>query len=332
MKIAVLGAGTWGTTLAQVLVDNQQQVLLYARDQQVVDDINEHHQNNKYFNNVKLTESLLATSHLSKAMEGARVVILAVPTTAMRSLLEQIEPLIKDRVYLVNASKGFDPTSSLRISSLIREMIPENKRHEVVSIIGPGHAEEAILRQPTSICSVSIDLQAATAIQYLFSNAYFRVYTLTDEIGAEYAVALKNVIAVASGILSGLGLGDNARAALMTRGLAEMVRYGTSKGGQLETYLGLTGIGDLIVTCSSHHSRNFQAGFQIGKDDGVALFFKQNKQTVEGIRSCQVIYEDALKHGISMPIVDAVYSVLYDNVKPSSIIKSLMERPLKPEM
>lgn len=332
MKIAVIGAGTWGTTLAQVLLDNQQEVWLWARDNAVVQDIEVNHRNEKYFKGIDLNQNIRATSDLSNAVQDAKVIVLAIPTSSMRSVLELIKPLIKEKVYFVNAAKGFDPSTSLRISDLIREIIPTHNRYEVVSVIGPGHAEETIVKQPTSICSVSIDQEAATAIQYLFSNQYFRVYTLQDEVGAEYAVALKNVIAVACGVIAGLGMGDNARAALMTRGLAEMVRYGLSKGGQLETYLGLTGIGDLIVTCSSHHSRNFKAGFQIGEADGVEQFYLQNKQTVEGIRSCQVIYEDALKHHISMPIVDAVYKVLYEGVKPSSIVQSLMERPLKPEM
>jgi glycerol-3-phosphate dehydrogenase (NAD(P)+) len=168
-------------------------------------------------------------------------------------------------------------------------------------------------------------------IQETFSNDSFRVYRNTDVIGAEIGVALKNVMAIASGILTGLGQGDNARAALMTRGLAEIARYGVAMGGKAETYLGLDGVGDLIVTCTSYHSRNFTAGLQIGKENSAVEFLKENKRTVEGIRTCEVIYDLAKKNNISMPIIEAVYKVLYEQAKPKEVIKDLMERSLKSE-
>ena len=202
----------------------------------------------------------------------------------------------------------------------------------VVSLIGPSHAEEVVIRMLTTVCAVSLDEKAAQDVQTLFSNDYFRVYRLTDEVGAEYGVAIKNVIAVAAGVLSGLGYGDNTKAALITRGLAEMVRYGMKKGGKLETYMGLTGVGDLIVTCSSIHSRNFQAGLEIGKTNDARSFMKNNKKTCEGIRTCRVIYEDAKKYDdIELPIINAIYNVLYNNHEPKREIQQLMKRELKIE-
>lgn len=184
----------------------------------------------------------------------------------------------------------------------------------------------------TTVCAVSLDEKMAEDVQMLFSNDYFRVYRLTDEVGAEYGVAIKNVIAVAAGVLSGIGYGDNTKAALITRGLAEMVRYGMKKGGKLETYMGLTGVGDLIVTCSSVHSRNFQAGVEIGKTNDAREFMKNNKKTCEGIRTCKVIYEDAKKYDdIELPIINAIYNVLYNNHEPKREIQQLMKRELKIE-
>ncbi len=234
---------------------------------------------------------------------------------------------------IINASKGFDLDTSSRISDTIRSVFDENQINPVVSIIGPSHAEEVVIRILTAVCAVSLDETYAKDVQLLFSNQYFRVYTSTDEVGAEYGVAYKNVIAVASGIIAGLGYGDNTRAALITRGLTEMIRYGVVKGGKIETFYGLTGIGDLVVTCSSVHSRNFQAGYAIGQSNRAIDFMMHNTKTVEGIRTCKVIYEDVKTHdyGIEIPICEAVYQVLFENANPQERIVSLMLRDLKPE-
>lgn len=332
MKIAVLGSGTWGTALAQLLVDNKQDVIIYGIAKDEIDDININHRNSKFFDDsVILPSELKATMDLKDAILDAEIIILAVPTIAIRETLNQIKPLLKNKPFLVSVAKGFDVDSHKRMSEIIREIIPENLRQEVVSLIGPGHAEEVILRMLTLCTSTSIDLEAAKIIQNTFSNDYFRVYTQTDEIGAEYGVAIKNAIAIASGIVIGLGYGDNAKAALVTRGLNEMVRFGLAMGGEERTYLGLTGLGDLMVTCNSIHSRNFQAGLEIGKANSSAKFLKSNKKTVEGIRTAKIIHEIATEKGIDMPIVNAVYDVLYNDVEPKSALINLMKRKLKPE-
>lgn len=335
LKIAVLGTGSWATALSQVLTDNQHEILMYGIAQDEIEDINMHRQNHKYFGELTFSTNIRATDQLDEALAGANYLLLTIPTQAVRSTLEavlkQLDPL--HPLTIINASKGFDLNTGKRISETVREVIPETYRREVVSLIGPSHAEEVIERQLTTVCSVSKDLDTAKDVQQLFSNAYFRVYSNQDEIGAEYGVALKNVIAIASGAIAGLGFGDNTRAALMTRGLAEMTRFGVRKGGRAETYLGLTGIGDLIVTCSSRHSRNFMAGYAIGQADSAEAFMKNNRKTVEGIRTCKVIYEELKAHypDMEMPITEAIYHVLYDGAKPSDMISSLMLRDLKQE-
>lgn len=332
MRIAVLGTGTWGTALAQLLIDNGNKVTMYGIVEEEVNDININHQNAKYFGpDVLLPADLKATMNLEEALKGAEVIVLAVPTIAIKSILREIKPLLKNKPYLVSVAKGFDEETHKRMSEVIRDEIDNNLRQEVVSLIGPGHAEEVILRLLTCVTSTSIDIHAAQKIQRLFSNDYFRVYTQTDEIGAEYGVALKNAIALASGMLSGIGLGDNARAALVTRGLREMVRFGMHFGGEERTYLGLTGLGDLMVTCNSRHSRNFIAGEEIGKANSAAHFLSTNKKTVEGIKTVKVVHEIAKAENIEMPIVEGVYKVLFENERPRDVIQEIMKRSLKAE-
>lgn len=330
-KIAILGTGSWATGLARVLNDNGHQVLMYGIDQNEIDDINIRHCNYKYFKDVQLEESIHASSSLEETIQDAKYILITIPTQFVRQTLEKVKPLLKQKVTIINASKGFDMNTNMRMSDTIRSVLDETDINPVVSLIGPSHAEEVVERILTAVCAVSLDETYAKDVQHLFSNQYFRVYTITDEVGAEYAVAYKNVIAVASGIASGLGYGDNTRAALITRGLHEMCLYGMAKGGKLETYFGLTGIGDLVVTCSSEHSRNFQAGYDIGVSNRALDFMAHNTKTCEGIRSCKVIYEDGHKCGIETPIVDAIYSILYENAKPSTMVENLMARDLKPE-
>ncbi len=218
------------------------------------------------------------------------------------------------------------------MSNVIRDCIPSDKLSSVVSLIGPSHAEEVVLRMLTTICAVSLNEADAMTIQHLFSNNYFRVYRGNDELGSELGVAVKNAIALASGVLAGLGYGDNTKAALITRGLAEMIRFGTAMGGRQETFMGLTGIGDLVVTCTSVHSRNFQAGYQIGKADDAQVFWQNNTKTVEGVRTAKVLYELKEQHQIDMPIVDEIYKVLYEGKRPSVSARDLMLRELKAEL
>lgn len=329
MKISILGSGSWGTALAQVLADNNANVLVWGLNIEEVNDINIYKKNSKYFDTF-LNENIKATTDFNE-IEDSDIVLLAVPTSAIEDVCTKVNNIIKKKIIVINVAKGFHPTTHERISEVIKRVMDPNKLQAVVSLIGPSHAEEVILRLLTSVNAVSDNEEAAKLIQNIFSNNYFRVYTNYDVIGAEIGVAIKNIMAIASGILSGIGQGDNAKAALMTRGLAEMSRYAAYFGGKKETFLGLDGVGDLIVTCTSIHSRNFQAGFKIGKENDASNFMKNNKLTVEGIKACKVIYEEAKKHNISMPITEQVYKVLYEGKKPTDAIDILMSRELKEE-
>lgn len=330
MKISICGSGSWGTALAQVLADNHHDVLIWGIMEEEVRDINENHQNSKYFPDTQINPDIHAVSDL-KEIKGSDLVLLAVPTGAVESVCQNLNEILDKKTIFINVAKGYHPVTHERLSVVIRRTIKEELFQDVVSLIGPSHAEEVILRMLTTVNAVCENEESAKLVQVLFSNGYFRVYRSRDVVGAENGVAVKNIIALASGILEGLGGGDNARAALMTRGLAEMARFGTFKGGKAETYLGLTGVGDLIVTCTSVHSRNFQAGLMIGQNDSADLFWKTNTKTVEGVNACKVVYEEAVKNHISMPITSEVYKVLYENEKPSRAIERLMNRELKSE-
>lgn len=329
MKICVLGTGSWGTALAQVASDSGNEVLMWGISKEEVEDIDINHHNSKFFE-TEISHKIHATLDLNKIVDSD-VLLVAVPTIAMEEVLTKASQVVNHPVIVINVAKGFHPVTHERLSVVISKIFPKEKCKAIVSLIGPSHAEEVILRQLTVINAVSDHEESAKVVQEMFSNEYFRVYRNTDVIGAEIGVALKNVMAIASGVLEGYGQGDNARAALMTRGLAEMTRFGVAQGGKPETFLGLDGVGDLIVTCTSKHSRNFMAGFEIGKEGNASKFMKENKKTVEGIYACKVVYEEAKKQGINMPITNEIYAVLYEGKSPEEAIKDLMGRSLKAE-
>lgn len=333
MKAAVLGTGSWGTALAQVLDDNGHEITMYGVDADEVNEINRRHSNTRYFHGVKLSPTIKATMDAQAAMKDVEMILITVPTKFISIALNTVKPYVKEGTLVVNASKGFDINTNKRMTETVRSILGECGIKPVVSVIGPSHAEEVILRRITAICAVSLDTDAAKEAQVIFSNNYMRLYVNTDEIGAEYGVAIKNTIALASGMLTGLEYGDNSRAALVTRGLAEMIAYCTAKGGKPETCIGLAGLGDLMVTCFSPHSRNYQAGCIIGKDDSAEGFLRDNRMTVEGVYSCKVIYEDAAASGAGddLPIIKSIYEILFEGKKPSEALQALMARPLRSE-
>lgn len=330
MKTVVIGSGSWGTALAQVLADNKEEVIIYGIEKSEIDDINLNHENSKYFEGVELNPYLKATDDIT-VVKDADIVLLAVPTFAIEGICLQIDPYLKNNIIVVNVSKGFHPETSERMSEVIRRCISKEHLSSVVSLIGPSHAEEVVIRLLTTIDAVSLKEEDAQVIQRTFSNNYLRIYTGDDEIGSELGVAIKNVMAIASGILSGLGYQDNTRAALITRGLQEMIRYGVFFGGKQQTFMGLTGIGDLIVTCTSIHSRNFEAGYQIGKENDVTNFLKYNKKTVEGVRTAKIVHKVAKENNIDMPICEEVYQILFEGKEPKTCANDLMLRELKKE-
>ena len=322
MKTVVIGSGSWGTALAQVLADNKEEVIIYGIEKSEIDDINLNHENSKYFEGVELNPNLKATDDIT-VVKDADIVLLAVPTFAIEGICLQIDPYLKNNIIVVNVSKGFHPETSERMSEVIRRCISKEHLSSVVSLIGPSHAEEVVIRLLTTIDAVSLKEEDAQVIQRTFSNNYLRIYTGDDEIGSELGVAIKNVMAIASGILSGLGYQDNTRAAL--------IRYGVFFGGKQQTFMGLTGIGDLIVTCTSIHSRNFEAGYQIGKENDVTNFLKYNKKTVEGVRTAKIVHKVAKENNIDMPICEEVYQILFEGKEPKTCANDLMLRELKKE-
>lgn len=333
-NIGIIGCGAWGTALAQVLADNGVHVLMFGKDQDVIADINQSRAPSKYFDTkITLPKTIKATTRMQDLAQAENIdtIILSVPSHAVRDVLKTLIPHLQKKTIFINTAKGFDPVTNERLSETIRKMVPKKWLGGVVSLIGPSHAEEVIQRQLTLVASVSRNPSIAERISTLFSNDYFRVYVQIDEIGSEIGAAMKNVIAIASGVVTGLKLGDNARAALVTRGLTELMRLGKVLGGKLKTHTGLTGLGDLIVTCYSNHSRNYQAGIAIGKADSAEKFLTTNEQTVEGVTFAKIAHQLAKIHRLKLPIIEAVYAVLYEKKKPSDLVKLLMNRPLKVE-
>ena len=331
MKIGIIGSGAWGTSLANVLLDNGNDVLIYSRNEAIKQEINERKTNSKYFENIVLNNNIKATSSLKETLSFSDVLVFCVPTKSYREVLKSCLPFLDKKYHIVSTAKGFEKGSFKRMSEIIREEIPSSNRYQVVTLIGPSLADDVILKHLTLLSAVSLDEEEAKFVQKLFSNEYFRVYTQNDEIGSELGASLKNAIAIASGILEGLGMGDNARAALVTRGLQEIIRFGEHFNGQFKTFMGLTGIGDLIVTCNSIHSRNFSFGCQIGKHNDAKVVLENNQKTVEGIQTIKSVYLKAKEENIYMPIIEALYHVIFEYSSPKEEINSLMTRELKKE-
>ena len=328
-KIAVIGAGSWGTALAQVLVDNDNDVMVYDIEESVIKDINENHKNSKFFADVVLPENLKATTNLAEALKGVHFALLVVPTKVMRDALTSMKEFLQPSTVVINASKGIEPGTHKRMSEIVAEVLGVDITF--VALSGPSHAEEVVIREITSVTCAGDDLEVLFDVQQLFSNEYFRVYRTTDLIGVEIGGSIKNVMALGAGILAGLGYGDNARAMLITRSLIEIKRLGVALGAKEETFDGLSGLGDLIVTTMSRHSRNFQAGLKIGSGSDLNEALDSMTMVVEGVRSCQATYELAKKLDIDMPFVDAIYDVVFNRNNPKNVIAKMMQRPMKAE-
>ncbi|MFC0188527.1 NAD(P)H-dependent glycerol-3-phosphate dehydrogenase [Fictibacillus aquaticus] len=325
-KIAVIGAGSWGTALALVLADNKHNVHLWGRREDQAEEINKRHTNSRYLPDIVLPESIKATVSLEDAVSDAEVIVLVTPTKALREVLHELKDHLQAPAVFVHASKGIEPGTYKRITEIIEEELPENVRLAVAVLSGPSHAEEVSLRQPTTVTVSCSDLSRAEQVQDLFINQNFRVYTNPDVIGVELGGALKNIIALGAGMSDGLGYGDNAKAALITRGLAEIARLGTAMGANPLTFAGLTGIGDLIVTCTSVHSRNWRAGNMLGKGMQLEEVLSKMGMVVEGVRTTQAAYELAQSVEVEMPITNVLYDVLFNGKEPKQAVDELMKR------
>ncbi|GET09415.1 NAD(P)H-dependent glycerol-3-phosphate dehydrogenase [Ligilactobacillus agilis] len=333
-KIAVLGAGSWGSVLAKVLVENGHEVALWSNSQAQVDELNQQHTNAKYLPDLIYPEALKATTDLKAAVKDAGTVLFVVPTKVIRLVAQQLIEVLEElgtKPLIVHASKGLELGSHKRISEVIAEEIPTKYRSGMVVLSGPSHAEEVARQDITLITAASEDLANAKKVQALFMNDYLRIYTNSDVVGVETGAAFKNVIAIGAGALHGLGYGDDAKAALMTRGLAEISRLGVSFGADPLTFIGLSGVGDLIVTCTSVHSRNWRAGDQLGQGKSLEDVIANMGMVIEGINTCKAAYELAQQKGIEMPITQAIYNVLYKQADIKAEIANLMQREGKTE-
>ena len=332
-KIAVLGAGSWGTALAMVLSENGHHVNIWGNMPERIEEINQKHTNEHYLPGVKLAESIIGYTDLEEALKDVSFILLVVPTSAIRSVTKQINALLDDKQkpIIIHASKGLEQVSHKRISVIIDEEMAVEKHSGIVVLSGPSHAEEVAKRDITTITAASSSETASQAVQRIFSNNYFRVYTNSDVVGVELGAALKNIIAVVAGALVGLGYGDNAKAALITRGLAEISRLGMAFGADPLTFIGLSGVGDLIVTATSVHSRNWRAGNLIGKGLPLEEILENMGMVVEGVATTKAAYELAQEKDIDMPITAAIYRVLFENARVDEVVEELMLRDRKAE-
>lgn len=325
-RIAILGLGSWGTALAIVLADNGFRVNIWGRNAEQCEMINRSRENMRYLPGIILSPEIIATPDLKEALHEVRAIVYAVPSQAMREVVEATLPFLEKEHILIHVTKGLELGTYKRMSEVIRETVPVDLRQRVAVLSGPSHAEEVAIRLPTTIVSASESAEIAEQVQDLFINQNFRVYTNPDLIGVEIGGALKNIIALAAGISDGLGFGDNAKAALLTRGLAEIGRIGVKLGANPLTFAGLAGIGDLIVTGNSLHSRNYRAGKMIGEGAEVERVQENMGMVVEGIKTTKAAYELSRQLEVTMPITHELYHVLFKKKDPRLAVEDLMGR------
>ncbi|RAL22644.1 NAD(P)H-dependent glycerol-3-phosphate dehydrogenase [Thermoflavimicrobium daqui] len=325
-QIVVLGAGSWGTALATVLTDNGHQVTLWGRREDLISEINEKHTNEKYLPGIKLPEQLTATTSLSEALANKEIVLFVVPSHSFRSIVKQASAWIEPGALIIHAVKGFEKRTAKRMSEVLIEELPEHFQTKIAVLSGPSHAEEVVRKLPTTVVVASENQEVAEDLQGAFINDYFRVYTNSDMVGVEVGGALKNIIALAAGLSDGLNCGDNAKAALVTRGLAEVARLGTAMGAKPITYVGLAGVGDLVVTCTSKHSRNWRAGYMISQGKTLSEVLETMGMVVEGVETTRTVYQLAMRYQVEMPISEQLHAVLFADKSPAKAVEDLMRR------
>ncbi len=330
-KIAVLGAGSWGTALAIVLADNGHEVRLWAHRKEHADEMNQTHRNEKYLD-VEIPDTITAFYNMEEAVKDAEAIIVVVPTKAIREVCQQLKNYISSSTQIIHATKGIEPGTLKRVSEMMSEEMPDFPYENIVVLSGPSHAEEVALRHPTTVAVSAVNLDRARQAQDLFNSENLRVYTSDDILGIEVGGALKNIIALGAGISDGLGYGDNAKAALITRGLAEIARLGTSLGANPLSFLGLSGVGDLIVTCTSVHSRNWRAGNLLGKGNNLDQVLEEMGMVVEGVRTVQAAHQFAKEQGVEMPITQGIYQIIFEDKDPKDVVDELMNRNKRQEI
>lgn len=325
--IAVLGAGSWGTTLACLLVEKGYDVSFWAFEKEVADEINLHGRNSIYLPEVDLPPGLKATDNIEEALSKSRYILNVIPTQFTRRVFKEAIKHVHEDAVVVSASKGIEQGTLQTVSGILHELL--GSRGAVLS--GPSFAKEVIARRPTAVTLACQNPETGLLLQEIFNTSYFRVYTHRDIIGVEIGGALKNVIAIASGISDGLGLGHSARAALITRGLVEITRLGEVMGADKRTFSGLSGLGDLVLTCTGPLSRNYSVGVKLGQGMKLADIISSTRSVAEGVATAQSAFELSKKYDVEMPIVERVFNVLYQDENPAIAVDSLMTRALKSE-
>ncbi len=328
LEVRIIGGGSWGTALGKVLAEKGYPIKILVRKKEVEESINRHRENVYYFPGIKLPENLEATLSLENFFDKPSLLIWAIPSHALKETILKVRNFKKQVMYHVSAIKGIDIETQKRPSQLLEEAFDEKN---IFVLGGPSFAKEVIIGLPTAIVLSGKKEEALKFLQRVFSASFLRVYINLDPVGVEIAGALKNVIAIATGICDGLSLGLNARAALITRGLREIIRFGKKLGAKEETFYGLAGVGDLVLTCTGNLSRNYQVGYLLGKGKSLEKVQREVKQVAEGVRTVKIVRFLARKFGVEMPITEEVYKVIYEGESPLNSLKRLLSRSLKPE-
>jgi len=331
MKISVLGAGGWGTTLAILLHYNGHNVTLWEYKKSYARHLLKKRINTDYLPGIKIPKEILISSDIEESSDDKNLIVLAVPSQFLRDVIKKINYHAIEDTILVSVSKGIEKTTLMTMSQMLKDVFPHINENQIGVISGPSHAEEVSQMVPTAVVAASIDIETSKAIQAAFMTSYFRVYASTDILGVELGGAFKNIIAIGAGIIDGAGFGDNTKAAIMTRGVAEISRLGLAMGARPETFAGLSGMGDLIVTCMSRHSRNRYVGEEIGKGKKLKQILNSMEQVAEGVETTRSAKQLAAKIEIETPITNEVYKILFEDKDPVKATTDLMTRDMKAE-
>lgn len=330
-RVAVIGAGSWGTALSLAAARNQHHVTLWAREREVAEGINSARRNPFYLSDIGLPKNIRATLSVEEAIEGADFALLVVPSHAMREMVSRILPVLTNETVLVSAAKGVENHTLMRMEEVVTDVSRERFSPRYVALSGPSFAREVAIGDPTAIVAASSDRESSELIQRSLSAGVFRVYTNTDVVGVELGGAVKNVVAIAAGVVRGLGFGTNAVAAIITRGLAEVTRLALAQGARVETMAGLAGLGDLVLTCTGELSRNRHVGIELGRGRKLADILGEMREVAEGVKTTRSIHELGRRLKIEMPITASIYSLLYEDKPALEAANELMGRPLKKE-
>ncbi len=331
MRAAVIGGGSWGTALASILGHNGHDVKVWCHDADVAVALGEKHENPRYLPGLKLPERVSGTEDFAQACAGAELVVAVNPSHVTREVMQHAAPHLPRATPIVCATKGIENETLLTMYEVLEDVLPVELHPYITCLSGPSFAKETVLRMPTAVVVASPWERLAQKVQRIFSNDFFRVYTSVDVAGVELGGALKNIIALACGIADGLGLGDNTQAALVTRGLAEMTRLVVAMGARRDTFMGLSGLGDLVVTCTSRHSRNRRVGSRLGQGERLAGILGGMAQVAEGVEACRSAWHIAAQRSVRMPITEQVHRVLFEDVPCDQALDSLLSRQARSE-